>query len=990
MSLELIGGALLGAVVSELLKAVLRAKAKATSFKPYLEKLTITLESVIPKVEEIKRLDDDERMRTDSQKGPELNRLIMLLREGTILVQKCSEVQSWNYISKKKYWGKIQELDNDLIRFFQVDAQAAMWLDVGKILCMVNNFDQQLKQLSTERENGSSSNNGAGARDGDGGVNDLKAAVPIKPAIVITSADPQKVGSAKASEKLDRQSETAAQIKPRDRDLQEAIPIKPKIIVNPADPQKVSSVKASEKLDRHSESAAPIKGIQPYGHDLKAAVPINPAYRQKDIINTFESTARIPNVCGTVAASETSLAEGLDLNVLLNCDFEKINTNLRDTEYEPFMLSETTHSSAILFKAAQLVVVTRFHNYGPLAIKYNYDIVKKELAIKYNYDIHENVVPLRAYYYHFRPVPDDQSRYLNMEIVLVYDYYRKGSVHKMLHGKLKVPFDWDARLKVAIGVARGIAFIHRQDNGTFFHGGINSENIFLNTGNYGCISELGKCIVGSTEPFVTGSRGRLRKSDVYSYGIFLLELVTGNSPYKGIVEEFKTCIGWRKKFVSKVEQFIRLKQLNPEKYCFQLLDPELVKQYGEFKEQFIEMLRIARNCISHWAPEMDDVVKMVENVGRAFGLLENPSFRDDASVAFFSRSMGGVGRTRLPKGLVLKVLQKRHSKTIEDNNSPNPSRAYVTDNISNATLYETAQLVLVTRFRALKSYDEWMYNQIKSEHHQHMELVERVRHENVVPLEAYYYSFSYPKAIDHPTRPIPVEDTHQQGLEIILVYDYYKEGSIFQMLHGKTKTPFGWDARLRVAVGVARGIAYIHKQNDGDFFHGKIKSSNIFLNAKNYGCVSDLGKCLGGYAEPDVSFCNKFGQESDIYCYGVFLVELVTGCTPIYPAWGDQTDCPMLVDFRHYFCISSFVVKSFLEAHVRSKQSNPDAACYNALDPELLMHYEEIKEQVIQILQVAMDCVSKTVPKIDDVVKVVEGIGRLQLPLEFQDPLQDE
>ncbi|KAI3949987.1 hypothetical protein MKW92_017099 [Papaver armeniacum] len=977
MSLELIGGALLGAVVSELLKAVLRAKAKATSFKPYLEKLTITLESVIPKVEEIKRLDDEERMITDSQKGPELDRLIMLLRDGTILVQKCSEVQSWNYISKKKYWRKIQELDNDLIRFFQVDAQAAMWLDVGKILCMVNNFDQQLKQLTTERENGSSSNNGAGARDGDGGVNDLKAAVPIKPAIVITSADPQKVGSAKASEKLDRQSERAAQIKPRDHDLQEAIPIKPKIIVNSADPQKVSSVKASEKLDRH---------------DLKAAVPISPAYRQKDIINTFESTAHIPNVNDTVAALEvlsfwddesvpmygksfggvakTSLSEGLDLKVLLNCDFEKINPNLRDTEYEPFMLSEKTHSSTVLCKAAQLVVVMRFHNYGPLAIQYNYDRVKKE------HHRHMELVE-RHINYHFRPVPDDEPRYLNMEIVLVYDYYSKGSVHKMLHGKLKVPFDWDARLKVAIGVARGIAFIHRQDNGTFFHGGINSENIFLNTGNYGCISELGKCIVGSTEPYVTGSRGRLRKSDVYSYGIFLLELVTGNSPYRGIVEEFKTCIGWRKKLVSKVEHFIRLKQQNPEKYCFQLLDPELVKHYGEFKEQLIEMLRIARNCVSHWAPEMDDVVKMVENVGRDFALLENPSFRDDASVAFFSRSMGGVGRTSLPEGLYLKVLQKSHSKTIEDNNSPNPSRAYVTDNVSNATLYETAQLVLVTRFRTLKSYDEWMYNQMKSEHHQHMEL-------------ACYYSFSYPKAIDHPTRPIPVEDTHQQGLEIILVYDYYKEGSIFQMLHGKTKIPFGWDGRLRVAVGVARGIAYIHKQNEGDFFHGKIKSSNIFLNAKNYGCVSDLGKCLGGYTEPDVSFCNKFGQESDIYCYAVFLVELVTGSTPIYPAWGDQTDCPMLVEFRHYFCISNFVVKSFVEAHVHTKQSNPDAACCNALDPELLMHYEEIKEQVIQILQIAMDCVSEPAPKIDDVLKVVDGIGRLQLPLEFQDPLQDE
>lgn len=73
--------------------------------------------------------------------------------------------------------------------------------------------------MTTERDNGSSSNNGAGDGDEDGRVNNLKAAIPTKPTMMMTSDVPQKVGSANASEKLDRQFERDAPIKLRDHDL---------------------------------------------------------------------------------------------------------------------------------------------------------------------------------------------------------------------------------------------------------------------------------------------------------------------------------------------------------------------------------------------------------------------------------------------------------------------------------------------------------------------------------------------------------------------------------------------------------------------------------------------------------------------------------------------------------------------------------------------------------------------------------------------------
>ncbi|KAI3905772.1 hypothetical protein MKW92_038471, partial [Papaver armeniacum] len=163
MPLELIGGALLGAVVSELLKAVIDAKIQLMNFKPSLEQLNATLELVINKVEEIKGI-------CQIDEKPDTRKLIMKLREGKTLVGKCSRVQSWNYYLQKKYSKEILELDNYLIRFFQLDVQAAIWCDVVQILCKVVHLDHKLDSLTKERVTSSASiNDGAG----DGGVHDL-------------------------------------------------------------------------------------------------------------------------------------------------------------------------------------------------------------------------------------------------------------------------------------------------------------------------------------------------------------------------------------------------------------------------------------------------------------------------------------------------------------------------------------------------------------------------------------------------------------------------------------------------------------------------------------------------------------------------------------------------------------------------------------------------------------------------------------------------
>lgn len=100
-----------------------------------------------------------------------------------------------------------------------------------------------------------------------------------------------------------------------------------------------------------------------------------------------------------------------------------------------------------------------------------------------------------------------------------------------------------------------------------------------------------------------------------------------------------------------------------------------------------------------------------------------------------------------------------------------------------------------------------------------------------------------------------------------------------------------WQTRGKIAVGAARGIAEIHRQLGGMLVHGNIKASNIFLDQQSYGCVSDLGltymtkatfvrsaKC---YA-PEVKNTRNVSQASDVYSFGILLLELLTRKTSIH------------------------------------------------------------------------------------------------------------
>nr|CAB3475708.1 unnamed protein product [Digitaria exilis] len=254
---------------------------------------------------------------------------------------------------------------------------------------------------------------------------------------------------------------------------------------------------------------------------------------------------------------------------------------------------------------------------------------------------------------------------------------------------------------------------------------------------------------------------------------------------------------------------------------------------------------------------------------------------------------------------------------------------------------EDATTVVVKRLKEV--------NAGRREFEQQMDLVGRIRHDNVVELRAYYYSKD----------------------EKLLVYDYYSRGSVSNMLHGKRgedRIPLDWETRVKIALGAARGIAHIHTENNGKFVHGNIKASNVFINRHEYGCISDLGLALLmnpitarsrslGYCAPEVADTRKASQASDVYSFGVFVLELLTGKSPVQITGGGN-------EVVHLVRWVQSVVREEWTAEV--------------FDGELL-RYPNIEEEMVEMLQIGMACVSRTPerrPKMADVVRTIEEVRR--------------
>ncbi|XVE61690.1 hypothetical protein DITRI_Ditri06bG0060200 [Diplodiscus trichospermus] len=138
----------------------------------------------------------------------------------------------------------------------------------------------------------------------------------------------------------------------------------------------------------------------------------------------------------------------------------------------------------------------------------------------------------------------------------------------------------------------------------------------------------------------------------------------------------------------------------------------------------------------------------------------------------------------------------------------------------------------------------------------------------------------------------------ERGIQRLLIYEYMPKGSVENHLSVRSETTLPWAMRLKIAQDAARGLAYLHEGMGFQIIFRDFKSSNILLDEQWNAKLSDFGLArLGpseglthvstavvgtmGYAAPEYIQTGRLTSKIDVWSYGVFLYELITGRLPI-------------------------------------------------------------------------------------------------------------
>ncbi|XP_058754313.1 probable serine/threonine-protein kinase At1g01540 [Vicia villosa] len=158
-----------------------------------------------------------------------------------------------------------------------------------------------------------------------------------------------------------------------------------------------------------------------------------------------------------------------------------------------------------------------------------------------------------------------------------------------------------------------------------------------------------------------------------------------------------------------------------------------------------------------------------------------------------------------------------------------------------------------------------------------VEIIGRVRHKNLVRLLGYC-----------------VEGAHR-----MLVYEYVDNGNLDQWLHGDVGpvSPMTWDIRMKILLGTAKGLAYLHEGLEPKVVHRDVKSSNILIDRQWNAKVSDFGlaklldsdhsfvttRVMGtfGYVAPEYACTGMLNERSDVYSFGILIMEIISGRNPV-------------------------------------------------------------------------------------------------------------
>ncbi|XP_048323086.2 probably inactive leucine-rich repeat receptor-like protein kinase IMK2 [Ziziphus jujuba] len=219
---------------------------------------------------------------------------------------------------------------------------------------------------------------------------------------------------------------------------------------------------------------------------------------------------------------------------------------------------------------------------------------------------HPNLLALRAYYMGPKG-----------EKLLVFDYMPKGSLAAFLHARgPDTPIAWPTRMRIAQGMTRGLFYLHSNEN--IIHGNLTSSNILLDEHTNARIADFGlsRLMTAAANSNVIATAGALgyrapelsklkkasTKTDVYSLGVIILELLTGKSPGEAM---------------NGVDLPQWVASIVKEEWTNEVFDVELMRDASSIGDELLNTLKLALHCVDpspSARPEVQQVLQQLEEI----------------------------------------------------------------------------------------------------------------------------------------------------------------------------------------------------------------------------------------------------------------------------------------------------------------------------------------------------------------------------------------
>ncbi|GLT49460.1 hypothetical protein SLA2020_230130 [Shorea laevis] len=233
-----------------------------------------------------------------------------------------------------------------------------------------------------------------------------------------------------------------------------------------------------------------------------------------------------------------------------------------------------------------------------------------------------------------------------------------------------------------------------------------------------------------------------------------------------------------------------------------------------------------------------------------------------------------------------------------------------------------------------------------------VEIISRVHHKHLVSLVGYCST----------------------GSQRMLAYEFVPNNTMEFHLHGKGRPTMDWPTRVRIALGSAKGLAYLHEDCHPKIIHRDIKAANILLDFKFEAKVADFGlakfssdvnthvstRVMGtfGYLAPEYASSGKLTDKSDVFSFGVMLLELITGRRPVDSSFMEDS----LVDW----------------ARPLLTRAADDENFDSLADPRLQNEYNH--NEMARMVACAAACVRHSArcrPRMSQIVRALEGDASL-------------